>query len=76
MECRREKEKEDEKTYLPERLKHVLVGRVVVRSEELLECLSRFPRVVVRDLRRDVVGDVGLGDTCEVVVVNTSQRRG
>lgn len=33
---------------------------LVVRAEELLESLSRLPCVVVRDLGRDVVADVGL----------------
>jgi hypothetical protein len=38
----------------------VAVPPLVVRAEEFLEGLSGLPGVVVRDLGRDVVGDVGL----------------
>jgi hypothetical protein len=47
---------------LPERDKDVLVRVDVGVAEELLERLSRLPSVVMRDLGRDVVRDVGLGD--------------
>jgi hypothetical protein len=51
------------KTNLPDGNEHRLVRRVVVRTEEFLERLSRLPRVIVRDLGRDVVSDVRLADT-------------
>jgi len=57
-----------------EREKHVLFGLVVMRSEELLERRGRFPCVVVRHLGRDVVGDVGLGNTVEDVSADRTQE--
>jgi len=48
---------------LVERDKHVLFRSLVVRTEEVLEGLCGFPGVVVRDLGRSVVSDVGLADT-------------
>jgi len=48
---------------LVERDKHVLLRSLVVRTEEVLEGLCGFPGVVVRDLGRSVVSDVGLADT-------------
>lgn len=43
--------------------KHVLLGSLVVGTEEVLECLCGLPGVVVRDLGRGVVGDVSLANT-------------
>jgi hypothetical protein len=43
--------------------KHVLLGSLVVGTEELLEGIRGLPGVVVRDLGRSVVSDVGLTDT-------------
>jgi hypothetical protein len=48
---------------LVERDKHVLLGPLVMGTEEVLECLCSFPSVVVGDLGRSVVSDVGLADT-------------
>jgi hypothetical protein len=41
-----------------------------VRAKELPERICRLPRVVVRDLGRDVVGNVGLADTVEDVLAD------
>lgn len=46
-----------------ERDKHVLLGPLVVGTKEVLQCLRSLPGVVVRDLGRGVVGDVGLANT-------------
>jgi hypothetical protein len=43
--------------------KHVLLGSLVVGTEELLECVCGLPSIVVGDLGRSVVSDVGLADT-------------
>jgi hypothetical protein len=43
--------------------KHVLLGSLVVGTEELLECVCGLPGVVVGDLGRSVVSDVGLTNT-------------
>jgi len=48
---------------LVERDKHVLFRSLVVRTEEVLESLCGFPGVVVRDLGRSVVSDMGLANT-------------
>ena len=48
---------------LVERDKHVLFRSLVVRTEEVLEGLCGFPGVVVRDLGRSVVSDMGLANT-------------
>ena len=45
----------------------VAVPVLVVRAKELLEGLGRLPGIVVRNLGRDVVRDVGLADTVEEV---------
>lgn len=42
---------------------HVLLGSLVVRAEELLECVCGLPSVVVGNLGGSVVSDVGLADT-------------
>jgi hypothetical protein len=44
---------------------HVLVGSVVVGTKEVLESFCGLPSVVVRDLGRGVVSDVGFTDTVE-----------
>ena len=43
----------------------MLVGLVVVLTEESLQSLCGLPSVVVGHLGRDVVSNVGLGDTVE-----------
>jgi hypothetical protein len=43
--------------------KHVLLGSLVVGTEEFLEGICGLPGVVVGDLGRSVVSDVGLADT-------------
>lgn len=43
--------------------KHVLLGSLVVGTEELLEGVCGLPSVVVGDLGRSVVSDVGLANT-------------
>jgi hypothetical protein len=43
--------------------KHVLLGSLVVWTEELLECVCGLPSVVVRNLGRGVMSDVGLANT-------------
>ena len=48
---------------LVERDKHVLLGSLVVGTKELLERICGLPSVVVGDLGRGVVSDVGLTDT-------------
>lgn len=58
---------------LPEADKDVLLALDVVLSETCLESFSGLPSVVVRDLARDVVGNVGLSDTVEEVRANGSE---
>jgi hypothetical protein len=43
--------------------KHVLFRALVVGTEELLECVCGLPSIVVGDLGRSVVSDVGLTNT-------------
>lgn len=56
------------------RHKHVLVALVIGRTKEFFQCLCSFPSVVVRDLGRDVVGDVCLSNTVENVSANGTQE--
>lgn len=48
---------------LVERDEHVLLGPLIVGAQEVLECLCGLPGVVVGDLGRSVVSDVGLANT-------------
>jgi len=65
----------------PQAHKHVFVGVRVMRAQLGLESLSRFPRVVMRNLGVDVVSNVRLADTvhevrsdrAEKVTVNCAQ---
>jgi len=59
---------------LVERDKHVLLGSLVVGAEEVLECLCGLPSVVVGDLGRGVVSDVGLANTVEDPSTNGSHE--
>lgn len=52
---------------LPKRDEDVLGALDVVVAKTSLKRLSSLPGVVVRDLARDVVEDVGLGNTVEEV---------
>lgn len=47
---------------------------MVVRAEELLEGVCGLPSVVVGDLGRDVVGNVGLADTVEEPSANGAEH--
>lgn len=48
---------------LPERDVDVFVAEGVVLAKDLSQVHRRFPSLVVRDSGREVVGNVGLGDT-------------
>lgn len=47
---------------------------MIGRTKEFFQRLCSFPSVVVRDLRRDVVGNVCLGNTVENVSANGTQE--